>query len=301
MKAAQEKTGTLPYEEVRSWQISFNRLINHPIGSRLFKLFLDHEKSPENLLFWRSCKHFEAIRAGAQQKIAAREIMVNYLEEDSPYEIGIDGKLRNELISKINKGLLNSTMFDKAKSQAYAMMERDNFSRFLKSKFYRYVLEQRIPREEVVSWSTNFNRLLKNPEGNVLFRKFLHLERANENLEFWEAVQIYKNLQVDKTQLFVEAKAIFDKFIDESSATEICIDSAAKNDIIQKIDSGAVSRVLFRKAEQQILQSIETDSFSRFDRSAVYREFKDRHAKLLELDFTTSDPESLKKAFQTQI
>ncbi len=75
--------------------------------------------------------------------------------------------------------------------------------------------------EEVESWSHSFRALMRHPAGRRLFKKYLLMEHAEENILFWESIEIYRNLkEADKRKEL--ARDIYDEFISPDNAkTEV--------------------------------------------------------------------------------
>jgi len=73
-------------------------------------------------------------------------------------------------------------LFDEAQRQVWASLERDNYPRFLQSDIYVNFLLKQVPREHWQRWSTNFDDMLQNEEGRLVFKRFLAQEKAEENV-----------------------------------------------------------------------------------------------------------------------
>uniref|UniRef100_A0A8D2L035 Regulator of G protein signaling 12 n=1 Tax=Varanus komodoensis TaxID=61221 RepID=A0A8D2L035_VARKO len=54
---------------VASWAVSFERLLQDPVGIRYFSEFLRKEFSEENILFWQACEYFNHISSHDKQEI----------------------------------------------------------------------------------------------------------------------------------------------------------------------------------------------------------------------------------------
>jgi len=51
----------IPVDILRSWESSFNSLLTHPEGVRLFEGYLKTEFSEENIQFWKACERFKTL------------------------------------------------------------------------------------------------------------------------------------------------------------------------------------------------------------------------------------------------
>uniref|UniRef100_A0A5F8GPW7 RGS domain-containing protein n=1 Tax=Monodelphis domestica TaxID=13616 RepID=A0A5F8GPW7_MONDO len=52
-----------------SWALSFERLLQDPLGLAYFTEFLKKEFSAENLSFWKACEQFQQIPASDTQQV----------------------------------------------------------------------------------------------------------------------------------------------------------------------------------------------------------------------------------------
>lgn len=81
--------------------------------------------------------------------------------------------------------------------------------------------------EEVKEWSTNFDALLRHEYGLLIFHDFLKSQHSQENLNFWIAVERYKQKPEDAKEQ--EAKLIYENYISIMSPTEVRREVMAKN------------------------------------------------------------------------
>ncbi|XP_015418850.1 PREDICTED: regulator of G-protein signaling 14 [Myotis davidii] len=83
-----------PTEEqpVASWGLSFERLLQDPLGLAYFTEFLKKEFSAENLTFWKACERFQQIPASDTQQLAreARNIYQEFLSSQALSPVNID-------------------------------------------------------------------------------------------------------------------------------------------------------------------------------------------------------------------
>ncbi|XP_034086946.1 regulator of G-protein signaling 14 isoform X2 [Gymnodraco acuticeps] len=121
---------------VLSWAVSFEKLLEDPYGVRQFTSFLMSEVSAENILFWQACEKFRKISASSldELKAAARSIYNTYLSDNAPYSVNIDDTAKTE-----EKDLEQPTpdMFNKAQAQIFKLMKMDSYRRFVRSPLYQ--------------------------------------------------------------------------------------------------------------------------------------------------------------------
>ena len=58
-------------EVLREWETSFNAMLKHPDGIKLFEDFLMSEFSEENIQFWKACEHYKTVPEGEVENEAA--------------------------------------------------------------------------------------------------------------------------------------------------------------------------------------------------------------------------------------
>ncbi|KAL6117718.1 rgs14 [Pungitius sinensis] len=125
-----------PANSVLAWAVSFEKLLEDPVGVRQFTSFLMSEVSAENILFWQACEKFQKIPASSLEelKTAARSIFNTYLSDSAPYSVNIDDTAKTE-----EKDLQRPTpdMFDKAQAQIFKLMKMDSYRRFVRSPLYQ--------------------------------------------------------------------------------------------------------------------------------------------------------------------
>ncbi|XP_068399609.1 regulator of G-protein signaling 12 isoform X3 [Eschrichtius robustus] len=79
---------------VASWAVSFERLLQDPLGVRYFSDFLRKEFSEENILFWQACEYFNHVPAHDKKELSyrAREIFSRFLSSKATTPVNIDSQ-----------------------------------------------------------------------------------------------------------------------------------------------------------------------------------------------------------------
>uniref|UniRef100_A0A8C2VD31 Regulator of G-protein signaling 12 n=1 Tax=Chinchilla lanigera TaxID=34839 RepID=A0A8C2VD31_CHILA len=79
---------------VASWAVSFERLLQDPVGVRYFSDFLRKEFSEENILFWQACEYFNHVPAHDKKELSyrAREIFSKFLCSKATTPVNIDSQ-----------------------------------------------------------------------------------------------------------------------------------------------------------------------------------------------------------------
>ncbi|XP_062281165.1 regulator of G-protein signaling 14 isoform X1 [Scomber scombrus] len=121
---------------VLSWAVSFEKLLEDSIGVHYFRAFLKSEVSEENILFWQDCEKFRNIPATSIRKLKEKACFIynTYLSENAPYSVNIDDTAKTE-----EKDLKEPTpdMFNKAQTQIFKLMKMDSYRRFVRSPLYQ--------------------------------------------------------------------------------------------------------------------------------------------------------------------
>ncbi|KAM6429368.1 regulator of G-protein signaling 12 isoform 1-T1 [Rhynochetos jubatus] len=121
---------------VASWAVSFERLLQDPVGVKYFSEFLRKEFSEENILFWQACEYFNHVPAHDKKELSyrAREIFSKFLCSKATTPVNIDSQ------AQLADDILNSPhpdMFKEQQLQIFNLMKFDSYTRFLKSPLYQ--------------------------------------------------------------------------------------------------------------------------------------------------------------------
>ncbi|XP_043313327.1 regulator of G-protein signaling 17 isoform X2 [Cervus canadensis] len=124
--------------------------------------------------------------------------------------------------------------------------------------------------DEVLSWSQNFDKMMKAPAGRNLFREFLRTEYSEENLLFWLACEDLKKEQ-NKKVIEEKARMIYDDYISILSPKEVSLDSRVREVINRNLLDP--NPHMYEDAQLQIYTLMHRDSFPRFLNSQIYKSF----------------------------
>ncbi|XP_060151547.1 regulator of G-protein signaling 14 isoform X2 [Globicephala melas] len=111
----------LPTEEqpVASWGLSFERLLQDPLGLAYFTEFLKKEFSAENVTFWKACERFQQIPASDTQQLAqeARNIYQEFLSSQALSPVNIDRQawLSEEVLAEPRPDMFRAQQLQKPK------------------------------------------------------------------------------------------------------------------------------------------------------------------------------------------
>lgn len=140
-----ESNGSLPSvtnhrriseRRVALWAVSFERLLQDPVGVRYFSEFLKKEFSEENILFWQACESFSQIPEHDKKQLSykAKDIYNRFLSSKATMPVNIDSQaqLAGDVLTAPQPH-----MFKQPQLQIFNLMKMDSYARFLKSTLYR--------------------------------------------------------------------------------------------------------------------------------------------------------------------
>ncbi|XP_046461971.1 regulator of G-protein signaling 8-like [Daphnia pulex] len=149
---------------------------------------------------------------------------------------------------------------------------------FLRRRNSDSPLSARPQPEEAQKWSESFAALMASKYGSSLYRAFLLREFSNENLEFWLAVEEYKNSKPQK--MAAKAQQIYNDFVATQSPKEVNLDSETRLLTLTNVQSNNPDQHVFDRAQRRIQHMMERDSYLRFLQSKLFLElaFPERYS-----------------------
>ncbi|KAJ3599442.1 hypothetical protein NHX12_033405 [Muraenolepis orangiensis] len=129
----------LSLQDTQQWSQSLDRLLESKYGLATFRTFLKSEFSDENIEFWLTCEDYKKIKSSFRMSSRAKKIYEQFIKAESPKEINIDHHTREQIKCSVKAPTVHC--FDDAQKIVYGLMERDSYPRFLRSDFYRTLLE----------------------------------------------------------------------------------------------------------------------------------------------------------------
>jgi len=110
---------------------------------------------------------------------------------------------------------------------------------------------------------TGFYQVLKDPVLKMEFEQFLSKEMCLENLQFWEAVNKFKEMETEE-ELCQESTRIVKEFIGPRSVTPVNISGEILNNIMALYQAKRVEKSMFDDAQKQVFKFLKIDSYWRF-------------------------------------
>ncbi|XP_019714848.1 regulator of G-protein signaling 8-like, partial [Hippocampus comes] len=141
-----------------------------------------------------------------------------------------------------------------------------------------YLSFSRPSAREVLIWAESLKALLANQYGLAVFRHFLRSEYSEENLDFWLAVEKFKQT-CPLSKMADRANKIYEEFISCSASRQINVDSNIRELTQRSLRLGAET-TSFQLAQDQIFSLMEADSYPRFLRSRLYAQLANQDVGL---------------------
>uniref|UniRef100_UPI00358FC889 regulator of G-protein signaling 4-like n=1 Tax=Myxine glutinosa TaxID=7769 RepID=UPI00358FC889 len=150
-KAEAERTGPVRHErtkkpaghtveEVEAWAESLEKLLANKCGLAAFRAFLHTEFSEENIEFWLSCEDYKMTKSPSKLSSKSKKIFAEFLAVQSSKEVNLDSCTRELTIGSLANP--TSETFVLAQKRIFGLMEKDSYTRFLRSDFYLDMLRE---------------------------------------------------------------------------------------------------------------------------------------------------------------
>uniref|UniRef100_A0A1S4MEK4 Regulator of G-protein signaling, putative n=1 Tax=Pediculus humanus subsp. corporis TaxID=121224 RepID=A0A1S4MEK4_PEDHC len=123
--------------------------------------------------------------------------------------------------------------------------------------------------EEIRSWGTSFDKLMKSAAGRNVFRDFLRCEYSEENILFWLACEELKKAS-NSEEVEEKARVIYEEYISILSPKEVSLDARVREQVNKSMV--APTPHIFDEAQLQIYTLMHRDSYPRFVNSSMYKE-----------------------------
>lgn len=133
--------------------------------------------------------------------------------------------------------------------------------------------QESVPKEasvrRVKRWAFSLQEVLADPLGRQHFMRFLEKEFSSENLKFWEAVQYMKSLPFSKVKKCAEE--IWSEYLAPDASCPINVDSQSHE--LSRKNMKKPDRWTFDIAAAHVYHLMKSDSYPRYIRSEMYKEF----------------------------
>ncbi|XP_053372579.1 regulator of G-protein signaling 7-like isoform X3 [Mercenaria mercenaria] len=127
-----------------------------------------------------------------------------------------------------------------------------------------------IPLRRVKRWAFSIEELLRDTAGKDQFSKFLDKEFSGENLKFWLACQELKSVKV--AELHDKVHEIYSEFLAPGAHNPVNIDARIAELVRKRVDDNP-NRYCFAEAQDHIFKLMKSDSYGRYVRSDMYKDY----------------------------
>ncbi|KAK6182564.1 hypothetical protein SNE40_010218 [Patella caerulea] len=127
-----------------------------------------------------------------------------------------------------------------------------------------------IPQRRVKLWAFCVEELLRDAAGRDHFGKFLDKEFSGENLKFWLACQELKGLPM--SDVHQKVHEIFSEFLAPGAHNPVNVDCQIMELVRKRVENNP-TRFCFDEAQDHIFKLMKCDSYSRYLRSDMYKEY----------------------------
>ncbi|ESN98782.1 hypothetical protein HELRODRAFT_155898 [Helobdella robusta] len=128
-----------------------------------------------------------------------------------------------------------------------------------------------IPAWRINRWSFGLHELLKDPAGREHFRLFLQKEFSAENLKFWEACERLKKISLKEVKSAV--LEIYNDHLGKMSTDPVNLDGRVLESVKKNVESDPSNRYCLDEAQDHIFLLMKRDSYNRFIRLDLHKEF----------------------------
>jgi len=108
-----------------------------------------------------------------------------------------------------------------------------------------------------------FMEILRNRTELVLFAEYLCELHAEESLEFWISVEIYRLLP-SSAERVLAARNIYNRFIKRLAPREVNVDAYIREQITDRMVDFQIDSALFEEAQLSVFQLLEYNCYARF-------------------------------------
>ena len=277
-------------------------ILGHSQCCAVFKSHLEITGSSQTLLFLVELEDYLCIPNPSFQRIRAKKIYGKYMHALSIMPVPVSASTRQSVLEKIQTA--GPALFKQAHNEVLEYIESCQLSGFLATSEWEEVKgvlkskssnsSNKSSNQSSSSHERNDNRsrksfvigsqseilsdfkslfnILHNQIATRYFKDFCHRIFVNESLFFWLDVENY--IQLPGTDYMKRAALkISRKYIFDNAQQQINISHSTRTEILKALINP--SRVLFKRAQQEIFKLLEQDALPKFIRSSEFKSMQE--------------------------
>jgi len=102
---------------------------------------------------------------------------------------------------------------------------------------------------------TSLEQILRSKDTGIVFLAYLNKIHAQEELEFWLEVEVFKRLE-ESMECMLSTKRIYTKFLSCASKSEINIEGTLRQKVIDVMEGGVWDQHLFDNAQLSVYETL---------------------------------------------
>ncbi|CAI9716591.1 Hypothetical predicted protein [Octopus vulgaris] len=118
------------------------------------------------------------------------------------------------------------------------------------------------------SWGQSFEFLIRSEDGVKLFKQYLKSQFCDENLDFWLAVENFRD-NVDDDELAKQAGIIVKTYVSKKATRAVNLKAPNRERTVKAVEANA-HRNVFDDAQKEIYDFMQRDPYVRFLKSEQY-------------------------------
>ncbi|GAB1599332.1 regulator of G-protein signaling 1-like [Argonauta hians] len=119
------------------------------------------------------------------------------------------------------------------------------------------------------TWGQSFEFLIRSEDGVGIFKKYLKGQFCDENLDFWLAVENYRN-NLDDCELEKQSGIIVKTYVSKRATRAVNLKAPNREKTVKAVEADP-HRNVFDDAQKEIYDFMQRDPYVRFLKSDEYK------------------------------
>jgi len=269
--------------KTRADSVTLKDLMSHPQCCSLFKAFLEDEGTSQTLLFLLEVEEYRRIPSIRYQHTFAQKIFYKFIHACAVMPLPLSRNVRDAIVASLHTA--DPSLFQDSVAEVMQYIECYQFPRFSGSSMMNKVIallamEAQQPkankrRASIVVQAPNvgssgmksLKQILSYQFSIRYFKDFCTRTYCHESILFWLDAENYQNLPGSNYMKRI-ANKIYKKYVADFAMLQINISGKVRLEIAKNLENP--TRVIFKKAQTEILRLMETDALPKFLLSKEY-------------------------------